>query len=207
MFFEMPGSRNDVNVMNASPLFQSIRAGTFPPARPSTRVSNLHLTWFYYLVDFNYPRYRIFLTTYTRPENNKQRMFSCVQKGARKAVERLFAVLFSRWRVLYCPARGWHVDDLLQILTTCCILHNMIFEEKEECGEDNIAGPRDNLSFDESAPPSNIVVFSLAETREAHAEHWRKTADLVENNEQHVSLKNAIANHTWNKLGSRSDAE
>jgi hypothetical protein len=34
-----------------------------------------------------------------------------------------------------------------------------------------------------------MVQILLAETREAHAEHWRETADLVENNEQPVSLK------------------
>jgi hypothetical protein len=45
-----------------------------------------------------------------------------------------------------------------------------------------------------------MVQFLLAETREAHAEHWRETADLVEN-EQHGSLNNAIANHIWNKHG------
>jgi hypothetical protein len=92
--------------MNASPLFQSIRAGNFLPARPATKVNNLGLTWFYSLVDSIYPRYRIFLTTYTRPENNKQKIFVNVQEGARKAVESLFAFLFSRWRVLYCRARG-----------------------------------------------------------------------------------------------------
>jgi Plant transposon protein len=38
LFFGMPGSRNDINIMNASPLFQNIRAGSFPPTRPSTKV-------------------------------------------------------------------------------------------------------------------------------------------------------------------------
>jgi hypothetical protein len=33
-----------------------------------------------------------------------------------------------------------------------------------------------------------MVQFLLAETREVHAQHWRETADLVENNEQPVSL-------------------
>jgi hypothetical protein len=47
----------------------------------------------------------------------------------------------------------------------------------------------------------------LAETRETHAEHWRETADLVENNEQPVSLKNTIAIHMWNKHGSGGDIE
>jgi hypothetical protein len=207
LFFGMPGSRNDINVMNASPLFQSIRAGTFPPARPATNVEGLNLTWYYFLVDAIYPRYRIFLTTYTRPENNKQKMFSKVQEGARKAVERLFAVLFSRWHVLYRPARGWHVDDLLLILTTCCILHNMIIEDREESSEDSTAGTRNILSFDESAPPSEMVLFPPTETREAQAQHWRETADLVENLEQHNSLKNAVSMHIWNKHGSLGDAE
>jgi hypothetical protein len=98
-------------------------------------------------------------------------------------------------------------DDLLQIVTTCCILHNMTIEDKEECSEDNIAGTRNIISFDESAPPSDMVQVLLAETREAHAEHWRETADLVENNEQPLPLKNTIANHMWNKHGSGGDTE
>jgi Plant transposon protein len=82
------------------------------------------------------------------------KMVSNVPEGARKAVERLFAVLFSRWHVLYCPARGLHVDDLLIILTTCCILHNKLIENREESSEGSVAGTRNILSFDEAAPPS-----------------------------------------------------
>jgi Plant transposon protein len=134
-------------------------------------------------------------------------MFANVQEGARKAVERIFAVLFSRWRVRYCPAGGWHIDDLLQILTTCCLLHNMIIEDKQEYGDDNIAGTRNIISFDESAPPSDMVQCLLAQTRVGHAEHWRETADLVEKNELHVFLKKAIPNPIWNKHGSGGGTE
>jgi hypothetical protein len=91
-------------------------------------------------------------------------------------------------------------DDLLQIMTTCCILHNTAIEDKDEYSEAKIAGTRNIISFDASAPPSDMALFLLAETREAHAEHWRETADLVENNEQPVSLKNAIANHIWKNM-------
>jgi hypothetical protein len=87
-------------------------------------------------------------------------------------------------------------DDLLQILKTCCIPHIMTIEEKEEYSEANIAGTRNIISFDESAPPSDMMQFFLADTREAHAEHWKETVELVENNVQPVSLKNGIANHT-----------
>jgi Plant transposon protein len=203
----MPGSRNDITIMNASHLFQSIRAGTFTPARLATNVEGLDLTWYCFLVDAIYPRYRIFLSTYTRPENKKQRMFSKVREGARKAVARLFAVLFSMWHVLYRPARGWHVDDLLLILTTCCILHNMIIREREESNNNSIAGTRNIISFDEAAPPSDMILFLPTETREAQAEHWRETTDLVENTEQHNSLQTAVASHIWNKYGSLGEAE
>ena len=137
-FFGMPGSRNGINVMNASPLFHSIRAGTFPPARPATKIDEFELSWYYFLVYTIYPRYRILLTTYTRPENNKQKMFACVQEGARKAVVRLFGVLFSKWHILYRPASGWHVEELLEIITTCCILHNICIEDRELFGDEQL---------------------------------------------------------------------
>jgi hypothetical protein len=70
----------------------------------------------------------------------------------------------------------------------------------EEYSESDIAGTRNIISFDESAPPSDMMQCLLAETREAHAEHWRETADLVENYEQPVSLRNVIANHIWNNM-------
>jgi Plant transposon protein len=174
LFFGIPGSRDDINILNASPHFQSIRAGTLPPARSATNVEGLNLTWNYFLVHAVNPRYRIFLTTYTRPENKKQKMFSKVQEGAHKSVERVFSVLFSRWHVLYRPARGWHVDDLLLILTTCCILHNMVIEDREESSEDSVAGTRNFLSFDEAAPLSEMVLFPLTETRGAQAEHGER---------------------------------
>jgi hypothetical protein len=77
----------------------------------------------------------------------------------------------------------------------------------EEYSESNIAGTRNIISFDESAPPPDMMQFLLAETRESHAKHWRETADLVENNEQPVSLRNVIANHIWNKHGSGGDTK
>jgi hypothetical protein len=157
--------------MNASPLFQSIRAGTFSPARPVTKIDELDLSWYYFLVDSIFPRYRIFLTTNTRPENNRQNLFASVQEGARKAVKRLFGVLFSKWHILHRPARGWHVEELLKIMTTCCILHNMIIEDTENFSDHSTVGTRNILSFDDSAPSSNMVLFSPSETREAQAEH------------------------------------
>jgi Plant transposon protein len=136
-----------------------------------------------------------------------EKMLASVQEGARKVFERLFAVLFSRWRILYRPARGCHVDDMVDILTACCIRHNMIVEDREKFDEEANVGTRNILSFDDTASPSDVVLFSPAKTRQAQTEHWRETADLVENTEHHFTLKRAIANHLWNKHGTGDNFE
>jgi Plant transposon protein len=113
VFFGIPGSRNDINVMNASPLFQSTRAGTFPPRPPSQRLMMSTFRGINFLVDSIYPRYRIFLTIYTRREDNKLKLFATEQEGARKAVERVFLSSFLEVAFFHRPARGWHVEELL----------------------------------------------------------------------------------------------
>jgi hypothetical protein len=100
--------------------------------------------------------------------------------------------------------RFWHLVD---ILSTCCIIHNMLIADREELGDGRTIGTRNIVSFDEAAPPSDLVTFAPADTREAQAMHWCETADLVENKEQHFSLKNAIATYLWNKLDSVDDDE
>lgn len=53
--FGAPGSKNDINFLNQSSLFNKIRMGLWPPQRPETNVSGLPLT------DGIYPKYRIFV--------------------------------------------------------------------------------------------------------------------------------------------------
>jgi hypothetical protein len=83
----------------------------------------------------------------------------------------------------------------------------MIIDEREEYSDNSVAGTRNISLFDDAAPPSDMVLFSHTETREAQEERWTKTADLVENIEQHNSLKNASATNIWNKSGSFGDVE
>jgi hypothetical protein len=83
----------------------------------------------------------------------------------------------------------------------------MTIEDREKFSDHATVGTRNILSFDDLAPPSNMVMLSPTETRKAQAKHWRKTADLVENTEQLISLRDSIASHIWNMHGSLDAAE
>ncbi|XP_062012166.1 uncharacterized protein LOC133728749 [Rosa rugosa] len=50
----------------------------------------------------------------------------------------LTSLLLSRFSIVRGDARGWDIEDLLYIMLTCIILHNMIVEDEqpEDCDED-----------------------------------------------------------------------
>jgi len=59
----VPGSKNDLNILYASSLFQRIRQGSWPTSQPKSTIAGMALTWFYYLTDGIYPDWRVFVKT------------------------------------------------------------------------------------------------------------------------------------------------
>jgi Plant transposon protein len=75
-FFGVPGAKNDLNILNASPFFNAVRMGNWPPFRPVLNVAGHSVNWYYWLVDGIYPRFRIFVPSFREPANEKQKLFS-----------------------------------------------------------------------------------------------------------------------------------
>jgi Plant transposon protein len=130
--FVCSGAKNDVNIMHGSPRFNAVRIGTFPLARPETDFAGFELTWFYYLCDGIYPTYLIFMSSIAYPRNEMERRFGKQQEAARKAVERVFGVIFKRFGILYRPSRLWNKNIMIDIVEDCCITHNMIVKVRKE---------------------------------------------------------------------------
>jgi Plant transposon protein len=160
-----------MNIMNMSPLFQLIRAGKWPPGRPQRQVSWLFVDWFYFVCDSIYPRFRIFATTIGNLRTPREKLYASAQEGARKSVERMFGVLFSRFHILYRPSRLWYKEDMADVVAACCIIHNIIIANSEVQG-----GTR------------NIAT-------------WRGNADMVEDAGRHMALKYALADSMWDTHG------
>ena len=131
-FFGMPGSLNDINVVNRSPLMNKIANGELPPVQfvANGRTYN----YGYYLADGIYPKWQTFVKPLKKPEGKKNLDFHNAQAAARKDVERAFGILQAQFAIVRGPARFWDQKMLWYIMHACVIMHNMIIEN--ERGQD-----------------------------------------------------------------------
>jgi len=120
------GSNNDLNELNLSPLFHAIVAGMWPPRAMSFTVNERTRTMPYYLADGIYPAYPFIATPYPRPDSRKKRTYNRIQEALRKDVERLSAILESRFNVLMRPARFTTVEELRTAAQAVTIMHNIM---------------------------------------------------------------------------------
>ena len=122
-FFGMPGSHNDINVLERSFLFTDLAEGRAPPANYS--INGHDYTMGYYLANGIYPPWSTFVKTIPFPQSNKHKQFAAAQESVRKDVERAFGVLQARFAIVRGPARFWHCQTLKDIMKACIILHNI----------------------------------------------------------------------------------
>lgn len=127
-------------------------------------------------------------------------MYASHQLAARKAVERVFGVLFSRFHILCRPARLWDKRDLNKVVKACAIIHNMVVEHRKDTysGTTNIRGYEEEI---EQNLPIKLEDVLRPESTYEQALFWREALDPTEDAVQHSLLQNALADHIWNMKG------
>ncbi|XP_071719412.1 uncharacterized protein [Rutidosis leptorrhynchoides] len=126
-YFGVAGSNNDINVLNTSPLFESMLNDNFSDI-PYV-INGVEYKRGYYLADGIYPQWASFVKAYSRAADPKSKYFSRKQSKARKDVERTFGILQGRWHILQQPARPYSLKSIQRIMYACIIMHNMIVED------------------------------------------------------------------------------
>ena len=101
----MPGSLNDINVVNRSPLTNKIANDELPPVQfvANGRTYN----YGYYLANDIYPKWQTFVKPLKKPEGKKYLDFHNAQTAARKDMERAFEILQVQFAIMRGPARFW----------------------------------------------------------------------------------------------------
>jgi hypothetical protein len=120
-FFGMPGSNNDINVLQCSLIFSKLVEGHASPV--DFVINGQHYNKGYYLANGIYPKWATFVKTISSPVLPKEVEFVKAQEGCRKDIERAFGVLQQRFG--YSPVRRYELvqrsdvggDELLCVLT------------------------------------------------------------------------------------------
>ncbi|CAL5332635.1 unnamed protein product [Camellia sinensis] len=191
-FFGMPGSLNDIIVLDRSPLFAELTRGRAPAANYT--INNHAYTMGYYLADGIYPRWATIVKTISQPQGAKRQLFARMQEACRKDVERAFGVLQARFNIVSVPTRGWSDEDLYYIMKTCIILHNMIIEDERDIPENERSAAQ--LETD----TSNLGCQVSRDPNEEYAQ-FMLNRQRIRSVEAHNVIRNDLIEHLWSRAG------
>lgn len=196
-FFGVPGSNNDINVLNRSPLISQLISSNFPLIE--YEIEGRKRSQGYFLTDGIYPRWSVFVQTITEPHGEKKAYFSRKQEAARKDVERAFGVLQSRFHILAQPSRLWSSKKMENVVSASVIIHNMIVEERRNESTVLNRTSRFNTTIEEEYETSrNDFIYSHTESvvPGSLADILRRTRNLQDEKE-HLQLRSDLTEHLW----------
>ncbi|XP_035842621.1 putative nuclease HARBI1 isoform X2 [Helianthus annuus] len=184
-FFGMPGSLNDINVLERSSIFTELEQGCAPPVNYT--VNGHDYTMGYYLADGIYPKCQTFVKTIPSPRGDKNKHFAKAQESARKDVERAFGVLQQRFAIIRGPSRMFKAKVLTSIMKACVILHNMIIEDERD--------DDDNLNIDDDQLDDDLPELSRTHTIEIMDFIQRRLH--IRDSLAHHQLQEDLIEHQW----------
>jgi hypothetical protein len=182
--FGYPGSMNDINVWDNSPLHKAYVNGAFSSIDFEFHIGGSRFTKLWVLVDGIYPKLARFVQTISVPLGRQWKQFVAWQESAQKDIERAFGVLQGKFHVVRYPIQKWDLQRIQEIVTTCIIFHNMMVEKRVNEGDEE-----DINFYDICNPIDDSVLDNEQEEVEAHdaeVEHRvRVVSVLRENGEIH----------------------
>lgn len=100
-----------------------------------------------------YPLSRHIITPYPESQTSDstdaamyKRQFNHIHSSTRMSIERTFGILVSCWRILLHHVFMRDIKDIVQVITACCILHNLCIDMGEyvEIDRDMLVNEGDN---------------------------------------------------------------
>uniref|UniRef100_A0A0D3BEJ6 Myb-like domain-containing protein n=1 Tax=Brassica oleracea var. oleracea TaxID=109376 RepID=A0A0D3BEJ6_BRAOL len=185
-FFGAPGTMNDLNILDRSPVFDDIINGNAPQVNLYVNGTEYHLG--YYLTAGIYPKWATFVQSIRLPQGEKNSLFAKTQEAVRKDVERAFGVLQARFAVVKNPSKLWDKDKIANIMRACIILHNMVVEdERSSFTQYDVFEFQQGEDVDDTF--SVDMLTNLGNTIDRRAS--------VRNRQAHQQLKNDLIENIW----------
>ncbi|XP_013723589.1 putative nuclease HARBI1 [Brassica napus] len=198
-FFGPPGTLNDINVLDRSPVFDDIIKGQAPQVTFFVNGREYHLA--YYLTDGIYLKWTTFIQSIPMPQGPKAVLFAQHQEAVRKDVERAFGVLQAHFAIVKNPALFWDKTKIGKIMRACIILHNMIVENERD-GYTQF----DVSEFQQGEDTgSSYVDLNFSTDMLTNIANMMSVRTTIRDRQMHQQLKADLVEHLWRKFGRDED--
>lgn len=201
LFCTIPGTCNDINILDSSPLFDDILSGESPVFK--YQLNGNDYSWLYYLVDGIYPAWRIFARPLSQPANECDANYTKEHEGARKDIECTFGILKKKFLIVKHPAEFWKLETMHKVMKTIVIWHNMILED--EFDEEDLDGDDE---FDQG--DGQVRSLTQQENESIESEVGGVVQGLgarmrrMRDEDDHYHLREDLAQHLWDRRSQRS---
>jgi hypothetical protein len=192
-FFGNPGALNDINILHRSHLFDALLTGASDSIKYTIN-GNRYQTG-YYLCDGIYPPWSTLVSSIQHPQDGASKHFAQLQEASRKDIECAFGVLQARWACLKTGCCLWEKLDVMQMMTCCIILHNMIVEEQ---------------SIDDpflSAPTAEIIPNHRDPVLTHTLSNYLQANSNLHNCVTHAQLQEDLKIHNWLLCGEDHESQ
>ena len=122
------------------------------------------------------------------------------QEAVRKCVERLFGVLYRRYKSFFVASEKMSATKVRHIAITAAIMHNMTVEIRKSSYTSDGGGGVSRL-YDEATETVGKVVESVDASNVGGTLNRAYVADTIKLPGYHPQLKDALINHIWATLG------
>ena len=206
-FFGMPGSLNDINVFEASPIINKIASGVFPPPC-EYRIGGVRRNKPFWFSDGIYPRAPFFISSIAEPTTMKQKLFASIQEAIRKDIERAFGVLQGKFNIISRPSKFFTIETMADVMRCSIILHNMCVEEREALGMDVDEEENDYIVVGGGVPAMWCGLDRMNGTSTIATETGSLAAlcearEFADDVAEHVRTKQLLMDHLWVRQGER----
>ncbi|XP_018466154.2 uncharacterized protein LOC108837624 [Raphanus sativus] len=201
-FFGSPGTFNDINILDRSPVFDDIIYGRAPQVNFSVNGNPYSMA--YYLTDGIYPKWATFIQSISLPQGPKAALFAHFQEATRKDVERAFGVLQARFAIVKNPARCWDKDKIGKIMRACIILHNMIVENERDDHPQIDVSAVTNFFQGEGSGSSHVDLTFSTNNPSSIPDEMGVRRNILDK-QLHQQLKRDLVENIWRKFGHHQD--
>lgn len=87
------------------------------------------------LADGNYPKIPLFVYSIVSPSTESEAMYEACHERRRKDVGGAFGVLRIKFLLIAMPSRLWSSKEMVDVMTTSVIIHNMVVEKQQPLTE------------------------------------------------------------------------